>query len=256
MQLPVNRFKQALKDGRMQWGIWQTFGGPDMAELLAASGYDWVLIDGEHGAFDVGEIRPCLQAVAGYPDCSPVVRLCELDTALIKRNLDQGAQTLMVPMINTAAEARAAVSAMRFAPEGTRGFNSATRAGRYGAIADYGTRAKDELCLIVQLESRAALGNLEEIAAVEGVDAVFIGPADLAADMGYPGNLAAPEVQDAVEDAIARLKALGMPAGIFTLDPEMQRRAIAAGASFNALGLDALMLMQAAQARLAQFRGA
>lgn len=254
MELPVNRFKQALKEGRQQWGVWQTFGGPDMTELLTAAGYDWVLIDGEHGAFDVPEVRPCLQVVAGYPACSAVVRVCELNIALIKRHLDQGAQTLMVPMINSAEEARAAVSAMRFAPEGVRGYNSATRAGRYGAIAEYGAKAKDELCLIVQIETRAALEALEEIATVEGVDAVFIGPADLAADLGYPGNLAAPEVQAAVEGAIARLKALGVPSGIVTVDETLLERSIATGTRFTALGIDAVMMMQASQGLLSRFR--
>lgn len=184
-----------------------------------------------------------------------MVRICELNTALIKRHLDQGAQSLMVPMINSAEEARVAVAAMRFAPEGTRGYNTATRAARYGAIANYGERAKDELCLIVQIETRAALDAIDEIAMVEGVDSVFIGPADLAADMGYPGQMEAPEVQAAVMGAIARLRALGVPSGIVTTDEAMLQRAVAEGTRFTALSIDAVMMMHAAKDRLARFSG-
>jgi len=254
MHIPHNLFKRRLREGGQQFGAWHTMGGGQQAELLAAAGYDWVLIDSEHGAMEVTDVLPALQALSGYATCAPVVRIAENDTALIKRHLDQGAQTLMVPMVHSAQAARAAVAAMRYAPEGARGMNGITRASRFGAVSDYVAQAASELCLIVQIESRAGMDALEEIAAVPGVDAVFIGPADLAADMGYPGNLAAPEVEAAVLDGFARLKALDMPSGIITLDEAALRRYIAAGSRFTALGIDAAWLMTAARASLARFQ--
>lgn len=254
MEIPVNLFKQALKEGRQQFGAWHTMGGGLQAELLAAAGYDWVLIDGEHGAMEVTEMLPALQALAGYPNCSPVVRVVENDTALIKRVLDLGAQTLMVPMINSAEEAHAAAAAMHFAPRGVRGMNGLTRAGRFGEIKDFAAQASDALCLVVQIETKAGLDNLEEIAQVPGVDAVFIGPADLAADMGYPGQLDAPEVEAAIQSGFARLAALGVPAGILTLDEAALNRYIAAGSRFTALGIDVAWLMQAAKDTLSRFK--
>nr|WP_319250124.1 HpcH/HpaI aldolase/citrate lyase family protein [uncultured Celeribacter sp.] len=254
--LPKNLFKARLKSGEQQFGAWHSLGSALDAEVLAAAGYDWVLIDSEHGPMEVYDVLARLQALSGYTDCAPVVRISTLDTALIKRHLDQGAQTLMVPMINSAQEARDAVAAMRFAPEGTRGLNGISRATRFGAVSNYAARAAEELCLIVQVESQAALAQIEEIAQVPGVDAVFIGPADLAADMGYAADLGAPQVRAAVLDGIARLKALGVPSGIVTLDEAALRDYIAAGTRFTALGIDAAWLMRAARDALGRFKTA
>jgi 4-hydroxy-2-oxoheptanedioate aldolase len=254
MELPVNRFKKTLKEGKQQYGAWHTMGGGLQAEILVAAGYDWILIDSEHGVMEVADIVPALQALTGFPDCAPVVRVAENDAALIKRHLDQGAQTIMVPMINSAEEARAAVAAMRFAPQGVRGMNGVTRASRFGAIKDYVARAHEELCLIVQIESVAGMEALEEIAAVPEVDAIFIGPADLAADMGFPGNTAAPEVEAAVLDCFVRLDKVGMPAGILTLNDETLKRYIEAGSRFTALGIDGVWLLKIAREVLGRFR--
>lgn len=254
MELPVNRFKAALKAGRQQIGIWNTLGGNTVPELLAGAGFDWMVIDTEHSPVELVDILPALQAAAAYPHTATVVRPAANDTVLIKRALDLGAQTLMLPYVQSANEARAAVSAMRYAPEGVRGMAGTTRASRYGAVKDYALRASEDLCLIVQVETRTALHQLEEIAGVDGVDAVFIGPADLAASLGHRGQLGHPDVIAAVEDAIRRSVAVGCPVGILTLDRAFARRCIALGTTFTAVGLDLALLAGAARGLAAEFR--
>lgn len=255
MELPVNRFKAALKAGRQQIGIWNTIGGNTVPELLAGAGFDWMVIDTEHSPVELVDILPALQAAAAYPETATVVRPAANDTVLIKRALDLGAQTLMLPYVQSANEARAAVSAIRYAPEGVRGMAGTTRASRYGAVKDYALRASEELCLIVQVETRTALDQLEEIAGVDGVDAVFIGPADLAASLGHRGQLSHPDVISAVEDAVRRCVAVGCPVGILTLDRAFARRCIALGTTFTAVGLDLALLAGAARGLAAEFRG-
>jgi 4-hydroxy-2-oxoheptanedioate aldolase len=210
------------------------------------------LIDTEHSPGEVETTLGQLQAVAPYA-VSPVVRPAQNDPVLIKKLLDIGAQTLLVPFVQTADEARAAVAAIRYPPEGIRGVASATRATRFGRVKGYMARAHEELCLLVQVETGEALERLEEIAAVEGVDAVFIGPNDLAASLGHVGDMAHPEVVAAVEDAIARLKAIGKPSGIYT-SPDFARRCIALGSAFTAVGGDIGLLARAADALAAQFK--
>jgi 4-hydroxy-2-oxoheptanedioate aldolase len=192
---------------------------------------------------EVTDAFGCLQAVAGYPEVSAVVRVSDNDTALIKRHLDQGAQSVMVPNVRSVEEAERAVAAMHYGPRGVRGVAGITRASRFGTVDNYLATASDELCLILQIESRAGLDALEDIAAVDGVDALFIGPADLAANMGHPGNPGAPEVQAAILDAFARLAAIRMPAGILTLDEAFLARCIDAGARVNAVGVDMALLV-------------
>ncbi|MBN2905512.1 MAG: 4-hydroxy-2-oxo-heptane-1,7-dioate aldolase [Rhodobacteraceae bacterium] len=254
MQNPRNRFKQALREGRQQIGIWNAIPGTTVPELLAACGFDWVVLDTEHGAMEVRDVLPALQAVAGYPGTSAVVRPAINDWVLIKRHLDQGAQTLMIPYVQSRAEAEAAVRAMRYPPSGVRGVAGVTRASRFGLIDDYMTRAEEELCLIVQVETVQALDRLEQIATVAGVDGVFIGPADLSASMGYPGQQSHPEVVAAIEGAIGRLKALGVPSGILTLDPVFARRCMALGTGFTAVTVDVSILGSAARGLLAGMR--
>lgn len=254
MDLPVNRFKAALKAGRLQIGIWNSIGGNTVPELVASAGFDWMVIDTEHAPVDLLEILPALQAAAAYPETAAVVRPAANDTVLIKRALDLGALTLMLPYVQSADEARAAVAAMRYAPEGIRGMAGVTRASRFGAVSDYAARAAEELCLIVQVETKAALDRLEEIVAVEGVDAIFIGPADLAASLGFPGQLSHPEVVAAIEDAIRRSTAAGCPIGILTLDAAFARRCMALGTSFTAVGIDLALLASAARRLAAAFR--
>ncbi len=253
MMLPVNTFKQGLRAGRQQIGLWNSIPGPVVAEMIAGTGFDWITIDTEHSLTDIPDTLGMLQAMAPYP-VSPVVRPQSQDPALIKRLLDFGAQTLMIPYVQSADEARALVAAMRYAPRGFRGVAGGTRASRFGQVQDYMARAEDELCLIVQIESRQALAAIEDIAAVDGVDALFIGPADLAASLGHPGDQAHPEVEAAIEAAIKRIVATGKPAGILTVDQGFARKCIGWGTGFTAVGVDLWLLSAAARGLAASFR--
>lgn len=255
MKLPENRFKRALVEGRQQIGLWNSIPGPVVAEAVATCGFDWIVIDTEHSLTDVPDTMAMLQAMAPYP-VSAAVRPATNDAVLIKRLLDLGAQTLVIPYVQSVDEARAAVAAVRYAPRGMRGMAGMTRASGFGGIADYVSRAEDEICLILQLETALALDRLEEIAAVDGVDGLFIGPADLAASMGYPGQLAHPEVVKAIEDAIRRIVAAGKPAGILTFDPAFARACMGWGSRFTAVGMDLALLVAAARGLAASYRGA
>ncbi len=245
MKNPTNTFKAKLKAGQPQLGIWNTLGGNSVPEMLAGAGFDWVLVDCEHSAIEAVEVLPALQAIAGYPGVSAAVRPAANDPVLFKRILDMGAQTLIVPYIQSAAEAEAAVAAMRYAPAGIRGMAGMTRATRYGRVENYHATASDQLCLIVQIESQAGVNALEDIASVDGVDGVFIGPADLSASLGHPGDIGHIDVQRTIDGLLATLDDLGMPAGILVLDPEEAKRYIAAGTAFTAVGVDLVLLADA-----------
>jgi 4-hydroxy-2-oxoheptanedioate aldolase len=253
MPLPENRFKRALAEGRQQIGLWCSLPGTYAAEAVAGSGFDWLLFDTEHSPGDVLTVLGQLQAVAPY-DVSPVVRPASNDTVLIKRFLDIGAQTLLIPYVQNAEEAGRAVAAMRYPPEGVRGVSGLTRATRFGRVPGYAKRAAEELCLIVQVETGAALKALESIAAVAGVDAVFIGPADLAASLGHAGEPGHPEVVAAVEDAVRRLRAIGKPAGILTPDTAFAAHCIELGTTFTAVGIDVGILARTTEKLAQQFR--
>lgn len=252
MDLPTNRFKRALREGRGQIGLWCSIPGGTGAEVLAGAGYDWIVFDTEHSPGDPTTVLAQLQAAAPYP-VSAVVRPHVNDAALVKRYLDIGAQTILIPYVQNADEARAAAAAMLYPPAGIRGVSGWTRASRFGRVADYARSAADELCLLVQVETAEALGEIEAIAAVEGVDGMFIGPADLAASMGHPGEPMHPDVVAAVEDAVRRIRAAGMPAGILTLDRAFARRCIALGTLFTAVGTDGNILSSGADALRADF---
>ena len=241
MDIPTNAFKQAILAGRQQVGLWVSLASPYSAELVAGSGFDWLLIDGEHSPNDPTTVLPQLQAVAPYP-VSAIVRPAWNDKVLIKRYLDIGTQSLLVPYVETEAQAQAAVAAIRYPLRGVRGVAGVTRASRYGRVTDYVKHAERELCMLVQIESRLGLDNLEAIARTDGVDGVFIGPADLAAGLGHLGQQAHPEVQKAIEDAIQRIKACGKPAGILAVDEASARRYMDWGTTFTAVGLDAMIL--------------
>lgn len=245
MDLPRNRFKAALKERRLQVGIWCTIGDTNSAELLAGCGYDWLLYDTEHSPVGPAEAAAFLRTVAPYP-VSGLVRPAWNDLVLIKKYLDIGAQTLLLPYVQSAEEAAAAVAATRYPPKGVRGLSSMTRAGRYGAIPGYAARADEEICVLVQCETELALGRIEEIAAVPGVDGIFIGPADLAASMGYPGQTSHPEVKKATLDGIRRITAAGLPAGFLSSDAEFVAEVIDAGAIFVSSDIDLALLRQAA----------
>jgi 4-hydroxy-2-oxoheptanedioate aldolase len=253
MDLPENCFKRRLLAGESQIGLWCTIPDPMVVEAMAGAGFDWMTLDTEHTPVEVSAVLPLLQAAAAY-GTSCIVRPSVNDAALIKRHLDQGAQTLLLPYIQTPHEAEAAVRAVRYAPRGVRGVSGTTRAARYGRISNYIARADAEICLILQVETLDALTRMEEIAGVEGVDAIFIGPADLAATMGYPGQPQHPEVKVAVLDGISRLKALGKPAGVLSTNPDFARACIAAGSIFTAVGIDMAMLVTGADTLAASFR--
>lgn len=238
MPAPVNQFKKAILAGQRQLGLWVALANPVSTELCATAGFDWLLIDAEHGPNDVRSTLFQLQAASAHP-ASAVVRIPAGDPVMVKQMLDIGAQTLLVPMINTAKEAQTMASAMRYPPNGFRGIGAAlARASAYNSIPDYLQTADDEVCLIVQAETRTAISNLEAIAGVEGVDAVFIGPSDLAADMGLIGRPDSEEVVSVVEQAIELLVSRQTPAGVLAVNPDTARRYLDKGASFVAIGTD------------------
>lgn len=242
-----NPFKDALTGGKLQIGLWLALGDAYAAEVCATCGFDWLLVDGEHGPIDLRTMLHCLQAVAAYPS-HPVVRVPNDDPDLIKQVMELGAATLLVPMVETAEQASRAARALRYPPFGTRGVGSGlARSSRWRARTDYLHEADDEACLLVQVETRSALDRLEEIAGVEGVDGIFIGPADLAASMGLIGRTDHPDVHDLVLAAIGRAVGLGKPVGILSGDETQARAYIAAGATFVAVGADTTLLAQAAR---------
>lgn len=260
MQTPVNAFKQALAAGRPQIGLWVGLANGYATELIAGTGFDWLLIDGEHAPNDVRSVVPQLQAVASAWSAleqrsQPVVRIPIGDATLIKQYLDIGAQTLLVPMVDTANEATQLVRAMRYPPDGVRGMGSAlARASRWQTYPQYLHEANAQTCLLVQAETVDAMRNLDAIAAVSGVDGVFIGPADLSASMGHVGNPGHPDVQAAIADGIARIRRAGKAAGILSTTDDQARKWLAAGVAFIAVGIDTMLLANAAKALAARYR--
>ena len=251
MPAPFNTFKAALATGRAQIGLWLGLANPVTADLCANAGFDWLLIDGEHAPNDIPTILAQAQAIGARAHV--IVRPPLGEVHRLKQILDLGVQTILVPMIETAEQAETMARAMLYPPQGMRGVGAAlARASNYGTTPGYLASANAQTCLLLQIESRAGLAQLEAIAATPGVDGIFIGPADLAADMGYLGNPAAPEVQAAVEDALARIIAAGKAAGILTSDRGLAQRYLDLGATFVAVGSDVGLLSGAA----AQLRGA
>ncbi|WP_161867701.1 4-hydroxy-2-oxoheptanedioate aldolase [Pseudomonas yangonensis] len=256
MDMPINTFKQRLQSGQAQIGLWLGLADPYCAELAANAGFDWLLIDGEHAPNDLRGLLGQLQAVAPYAS-QPVIRPVIGDTALIKQILDIGAQTLLVPMVESADQARELVRAIHYPPSGIRGVGSAlARASRWNSIPGYLDKADEQMCLLVQIENLDGLAKLDEIVAVDGVDGVFIGPADLSASMGHRGNPGHPEVQAAIEDAIVRIGKAGKAAGILSADQKLARRYIELGAKFVAVGVDTTVLMRGLQTLAAAFKDA
>jgi 4-hydroxy-2-oxoheptanedioate aldolase len=253
MDLPVNAFKRALADGRLQIGLWSCLSSPNTVEVIAGSGFDWILFDTEHSPNDVPMVLDQLRAAVGGT-AHPIVRPVWNDTVLMKRFLDIGVQTFLVPYVQNAEEARKAVAATRYPPDGVRGFAVATRASRFGRVAGYHARAAGEICVLVQVETRAALSQIEAIAAVDGVDGVFIGPGDLSADLGHLGNPAHPEVQAIIEDAIVRIRAAGSVPGILTGDETLARRYIEFGCGYVAVGSDIGILARGSEQLAAKFK--
>ncbi len=265
MKTPVNTFKQALAEGRPQIGLWLGLADPYCAEILAGTGYDWLLIDGEHAPNDVRTILSQLQAIDSARHALPhlptqaVARVPVGATSLIKQYLDIGVQTILVPMVDTAEDAARLVQAMRYPQAdglgGVRGMGSAlARASRWQAYPDYVREANAQVCLLVQAETVEAMRNLDVIAATPGVDGVFIGPADLSASMGHPGNAGHPDVQAAIRDGIARIRSAGKAPGILATTEAQARQWLDAGALFVAVGVDTMLLSSAAKALLQRFK--
>jgi 4-hydroxy-2-oxoheptanedioate aldolase len=253
MDLPRNRFKQAIAAGQLQIGLWSSLASNIAAEIVSDSGFDWILFDTEHSPNEIPGLLSQLQAAA-RGTATAIVRPAWNDAVLIKRVLDIGAQSILVPYVQDAEEARRAVASVRYPPAGVRGVAAASRASRYGRVTDYLKKADSEICLLVQVETRAALDRLEAIAQVEGVDGVFIGPSDLSASFGHIGNPQHAEVQKALEDSVKRLKAVGKPAGILTLSEEEARRYIGWGYTFVAVGSDVGVLTRGADALAKRFK--
>jgi 4-hydroxy-2-oxoheptanedioate aldolase len=257
MQNPINQFKRALQNQQTQIGLWQALAAPLPTEICAGAGFDWLLLDGEHTVNDLQTFLQQLQIIAAYPATTPIIRVPhghgDAGAALIKQHLDLGVQTLLVPMIDTPEQAAHVVSATRYPPSGIRGVAGA-RASRWGRIADYSQVANEQICVLVQCESTTSLANLDAICAVDGVDGVFIGPADLSASLGYINQLQHPEVLRVIDDAIDRIKRCGKAAGILTADEKLAQHYIDIGAQFVAVGLDGNLLMRGANALMSRFK--
>lgn len=254
MPAPENILKRRLLAGEVLNGIWLGLADPYTAEIAATAGFDWLLIDGEHAPNDIRSISAQLAVLARGPS-APVVRLPDGDPVKVKQALDIGAQTLLIPMVDSAEQAAHLVRATRYPPDGFRGVGaSLARASGFSAIPDYLTTANREICLMVQVESRAGLAALDDILAVDGVDGVFIGPSDLAADMGYLGDTARAELRAAVYDALSRIRAAGRIAGVLATESDFIDGCRAAGANFLGVGIDVTTFAKALRALATQMR--
>jgi len=253
MDFPINRFKHAILNGQKQIGLWSHLCSPISIEILAHCGYDWLLLDMEHSPNEVPDVLAQLQAMQGGT-ATPIVRPPWNDMVTFKRLLDIGVQTLLVPYIQTAEEARNAVSYTRYPPHGVRGYAGAPRASNYGRVKGYAQRSAEEICVLLQVETIEGLKNIEEIANVEGVDGVFIGPGDLSAALGHLGNPKHPEVLKVIDEAIARIRACDKAAGILTGDEALAKHYVAQGCLFVAVGADQNVLRDSAQALADRFK--
>jgi 4-hydroxy-2-oxoheptanedioate aldolase len=249
-----NEFKHALARRDLQVGLWSTLCSNIGAEIIAHSGFDWILLDTEHSPKELPDLVSQLQAM-GRGTAAAVVRPAWNDPVLIKRILDAGAQSILLPYVQTAEEAQRAVQSVRYPPHGIRGVSAGSRASQYGRIKGYLNRADEEICVIVQIETRSALDQLESIASVEGIDGVFIGPADLSASLGHLGDLKHPQTQGALQDAARRLNQLGKSAGVLTSVEADARRYIDWGYNFVAVGIDTALLANGADALARTFKG-
>jgi 4-hydroxy-2-oxoheptanedioate aldolase len=253
MDLPQNPFKRALKAGTAQIGLWSSLSSAYSVEIIAGAGFDWILLDMEHSPNDLESLLSQLQAAAPYPSHA-AVRVPWNDMVTIKRVLDAGAQTLLIPYVQTAEEAKQAVANTRYPPAGVRGVAGTTRASRFGRVKNYARRAHEETCVLVQLETQPALAEIEKVAAIDGVDGIFIGPADLHASMGYTGETANPAVMPIIEDAIRRIRKAGKAPGYLSPVEADAKRMLSAGALFVAVGADVGLLARGAEALCAKFK--
>lgn len=253
MDLPQNRFKRAIRAGKPQIGLWSTLSSSYTVEVVAGAGFDWLLLDTEHSPVDIENLLTQLQAAAPYAS-HPIVRIPWNDMVTVKRVLDIGAQTLLVPYVQNVEEARNAVAHTRYPPAGVRGVAGTTRATRFGRVKDYAKRAHEEICVLVQVETESALKNIEAICALDGIDGVFIGPADLHASLGHAGETANPKVKPMIDEAIRRIRKAGKAPGILTPNEADARHWLECGALFVAVGSDAGILARGADALAAKFK--
>ena len=258
MQTPINLFKQSLLARQAQIGLWLGLANPLSAELCAWAGFDWLLIDGEHAPNTLPSIMAQAQAIAGVPGNQVLARLPVGDPVLVKQYLDLGVQSLLIPMVESGEQARAMVQAARYPQAdgqgGVRGMAGA-RGSRWGHIANYAQEANAQVCVLVQVETAVGLENLDAICATPGVDGVFIGPADLSASLGFPGQTEHPQVLARIEDAIARISRAGKAPGILTTNEDLARRYLEMGVLFICVGLDTNLLMQHTRSLAARFKG-
>jgi 4-hydroxy-2-oxoheptanedioate aldolase len=256
VDVPVNTFKRAILAGRQQIGLWCSLASHVSIEIVAGSGFDWLLLDTEHSPNELPMVFNQLQAVMENPSTHPIVRVPWNDMVMIKRYLDAGTQTLLIPTVQTQAEAEYAVAATRYPPKGVRGFAAGSRSSRFGRIKDYHTRAEQEICVLVQIETRQGLDNLEAIARTDGVDGVFIGPGDLSSALGHLGDQGNPAMVAIIEDAVRRIAACGKAPGILTPDERLAKAYIAAGCLFTAVGADSGILARGSEALARRFKEA
>ncbi|MGI9285221.1 MAG: aldolase/citrate lyase family protein [Pseudomonadales bacterium] len=254
MEIPANRFKLALSKGSTQFGLWLGIPDNSVAEIAAGAGFDWLLIDHEHGAFELHNVLSHLQAIAPY-SVAPIVRPVNDDPALLKKLLDIGVQSFLIPMVDTADQASELVQSVRYPPAGKRGLGtSMARAARWNQVPGYMHSANEEICLIIQVETVSAMVNLNAILTVEGVDGVFIGPSDLSASMGHIGNADHPEVVEAVTNGLRAIRAANKHAGVLCLDPALFDAYVDAGANFVGVGVDTLILSTGAASLAKRFK--
>ncbi len=251
MEMPKNVFKARLAADKVQYGLWVSLADSVAAEITAGAGFDWILLDAEHSPNDIRTLLQQLQAVGAYP-VSPIIRPVRGDVALIKQYLDIGAQSILVPMVETAEHAAEMVGAVRYPPDGVRGVATA-RGSRWGRVDDYWTQANEQMCVVAQIESLTGLENLESIAAVPGIDALFVGPSDLGAALGYLGQANHPEVKAAVAAALGRIRATGKAAGVLGVTPELAVEYVNAGATFVGVGTDTGILASGTKALADRF---
>ncbi|MFN7190432.1 MAG: HpcH/HpaI aldolase family protein [Rhodospirillales bacterium] len=253
MELPVNAFKKALKEGKQQIGLWSSLGSNMVAEGIAHSGFDWILLDTEHSPNELPGLVSQLQAMKGGT-ATPIVRPAWNDAVLVKRLLDIGVQSLLFPFVQTPEEAKRAVAATRYPPQGIRGVATTARASNFGRVKDYLKKANDEICVLVQVETMDAIGRLREIASVDGVDGVFIGPSDLAASMGHLGNFQHADVQKVITAAIGEIRAAGKAGGYLTGVEDEAKKRLAEGYQFVAVGSDNGVLLKNTDALAQRFK--
>ena len=248
-----NRFREALKTRRPLVGLWCSLGSPITTEILGLAGFDWILLDGEHAPNDVLSLIPQLMALKDSPS-APVVRPAWNDTVLIKRLLDAGFHNFLIPFVQSVEEAKAAVAATRYPPQGVRGVSVAQRSNRYGTVPDYQRIVNDNIAVVVQIENAAGVAAAADIAAVDGVDGLFVGPSDLAAALGHLGNPGHPEVQAAMVEVFAAAEAAGKTSGILAPVEADARRYMEQGVNFVAVGSDLGALRAATQALRDRYR--